>query len=296
MPPFKAIEAFAVAARSLSFTSAAVALHLTVPAVSRRIQALEVELDVLLFERRGRALALTPAGEAYLAQLAPAIDAIRRASDTLRGEARGRALRISLPASLAANWLVPRLPDFQHTHGGIDLELKSMNGHTALDTSEADLAIWPGSGHWPGLRAERLLAMDACPVCSAGFLAAHPHLQGISDLAACPLLGIAGQPEQWAAWLRAAGVDAPAHMRHVFDNFHLLYRAAASGLGVALGVDVIVQPYLDEGQLVRPFTESIRLARAYYVVARCGEWAQPPLATFREWLLAQAGGEMAARA
>jgi LysR family glycine cleavage system transcriptional activator len=175
MPPFKAIEAFVVAARTLSFTEAASRLHLTVPAVSRRIRALETELGVVLFERAHRVLRLTTAGEAYLAHLAPALETIRRASDELRGEPRGRSLTVNLPASLAANWLVPRLRGFHASHSDIEVELRSMNGHTDLG-SEADLAIWPGPGNWPGLRAERLLEMDAYPVCGADFRAGHPEL------------------------------------------------------------------------------------------------------------------------
>ena len=294
MPPFKSIEAFVVAARALSFTEAASRLHLTVPAVSRRIQVLETELGVALFERTHRALQLTAAGEAYLTHLAPALETIRRASDGLRDEARGRSLTVSLPASLAANWLVPRLPGFHASHRDVQVELRSMNGHDDLDSSDADLAIWPGPGNWSGLRTERLLDMDAYPVCGADFLARHPELGGAGDLTACPLLGIAGQPEQWPAWLRGAGVAGAARIEQAFDNYHLLYRAAETGLGVALGVDVIVRPYLEQGQLVRPFDVSVKLSKGFYLVCRGSDWTQRPVSTFREWLMAQARGDGAA--
>ncbi len=289
MPPFKSIEAFVAAARLLSFTQAAAMLHLTVPAISRRVRALELDLGVALFWRTHRALELTEAGQAYLTRLAPAIDTIRRASEGLRGGAHGNSLTVSVPASLAANWLVARLPAFQAAHRDIDVELRSMNGHGDLDGSEADLAIWPGTGDWEGLRAERLLDMDAYPVCSADFLDAHPALRHMRDLAACPLLGIAGQQEAWNAWLQAAGIADRPQIRSAFDNFHLLYRAAASGLGVALGVDVIVRPYLEQGLLVRPFDVSFKLMKGYYVVCRSDDWMQPPISVFRQWLTEQAG-------
>jgi LysR family transcriptional regulator, glycine cleavage system transcriptional activator len=289
MPPFKSIEAFVVAARALSFTEAASALHLTVPAVSRRIQNLETELGVPLFHRKHRGLQLTDAGASYLSRLAPAIETIRHASDRIRGQSHGHSLKVSLPASLAANWLVPRLRGFHAEHGGIQIELQSMNGCADLDASEADLAIWPGTGDWPGLRAQRLLDMDAYPVCGADFLSAGQTLRSPDDLLECPLLGIAGQEDSWPEWLRAAGVAGPARVQQVFDNFHLLYRAATSGLGVALGVDAIVGPYLEASQLVRPFDVSFRLTKGYYVVCRSGDWTQQPIGTFREWLMTQAG-------
>ena len=290
MPSFKSIEAFVVVARALSFTEAASALHLTVPAVSRRIKNLETELGVSLFHRKPRALQLTEAGESYLSHLAPAIETIRHASDRVRGHSHGHSLKVSLPASLAANWLVPRLPSFHAKHRGIQIELQSMNGCADLDASEADLAVWPGTGDWPGLRAQRLLDMDAYPVCGADFLGAGQPLRSLDDLLQCPLLGIAGQEDFWPEWLRAAGVVGPARVQQVFDNFHLLYQAAASGLGVALGVDVIVGPYLEASQLVRPFDVSFRLAKGYYVVCRSSDWTQRPIGTFRQWLMTQAGG------
>ena len=290
MPSFKSIEAFVVVARALSFTEAASALHLTVPAVSRRIKSLETELGVSLFHRKPRALQLTEAGESYLSHLAPAIETIRHASDRVRGHSHSHSLKVSLPASLAANWLVPRLPSFHAKHRGIQIELQSMNGCADLDASEADLAVWPGTGDWPGLRAQRLLDMDAYPVCGADFLGAGQPLRSLDDLLQCPLLGIAGQEDFWPEWLRAAGVVGPARVQQVFDNFHLLYQAAASGLGVALGVDVIVGPYLEASQLVRPFDVSFRLTKGYYVVCRSSDWTQRPIGTFRQWLMTQAGG------
>jgi LysR family glycine cleavage system transcriptional activator len=116
----------------------------------------------------------------------------------------------------------------------------------------------------------------------------------VNDLVACPLLGVAGQPEQWPAWLRGAGVAGAVRIRQAFDNFHLLYRAASSGLGVALGVDVIVRPYLEQGQVVRPFDVSVRLSKGYYVVCRGSDWTRHPVSIFREWLMAQARDEIGA--
>ena len=59
LPPLGAIEAFAAAARTQSFTEAARELNLTTSAVSRRIAALEAQLGVRLFHRLNRALHLT---------------------------------------------------------------------------------------------------------------------------------------------------------------------------------------------------------------------------------------------
>src|SRR5207237_2850435 len=116
------------------------------------------------------------------------------------------------------------------------------------------------------VRTSRFLDVDAYPVCSADFLAANAGLKSAAELASFPLLDIAGQQDLWSEWLRAAGVTVPARISHVFDNLHLLYRAAGSGLGVALGIDVVVEPYLEQGQLIRPFETCFKLTKGDYTV------------------------------
>ncbi len=299
MPPFKSSEAFVVAARALSFTEAASTLNITVPAVSRRIQTLESDLGVPLFQRKHRALALTSAGESYFSNLEPAIDCIRRASHRVRSGGRSRSVKISLPASLAANWLLPRLHHFHDAHGGVHVELESNNEYSELESAgehmelaegEADLVIRFCSGNWPGLHSARLFDLEAFPVFSPSFLM-RDNACRLEELGALPLLGIKARPELWPEWFHSAGLPHPARIDQEFDNAHLLYRAAACGLGIALGVDVLVQPYLDDGQLVRPFNLQFRLSNSYYVVCRSADLSRRPVSTFRDWLLAQAAGE-----
>ena len=70
--PLGPIEAFVVVARSASLAQAAVTMGLTVPALSRRIQLLEAELGVRLFQRLPRGVRLTEPGATYFAALSPA--------------------------------------------------------------------------------------------------------------------------------------------------------------------------------------------------------------------------------
>lgn len=294
MPPFKSIEAFVVAARALSFTGAASTLNITVPAVSRRIQALETDLGLPLFERRHRKLSLTEAGRNYCATLGPALDAIRRASHEVRANTRPRLVKVSLPASLAAHWLVPRLSGFYRRHRGIRVELDSSGqaelekaGHdAALARGEADIAIGLGHDSKPGLRSARLLDPEMFAVCGPSFLADHA-LASADALAEAPLLGLKGQPDLWGHWFRRAGLTGTPNIDHEFDDMRLLYRAAACDLGVALGVDVLVKPYLESRQLVRPFPSRFKLNDSYYVMWRAADTARRPAALFRDWLIGQ---------
>ena len=87
--PLRSIEAFIVVARLLNLTRAAAEMGLTVPALSRRIGLLEQELGTALFRRLPRGLALTEAGAAYAASLAPAWAAMVSATEAAAPIPRG---------------------------------------------------------------------------------------------------------------------------------------------------------------------------------------------------------------
>src|SRR3712207_4177510 len=74
LPPLDLLQAFAAAARHLSFTRAAGERALTQTAMSRQIKALEDDLGVLLFTRGRRGLQLTREGERLNAVVAEALD------------------------------------------------------------------------------------------------------------------------------------------------------------------------------------------------------------------------------
>eukprot|EP01035_Chromulina_nebulosa_P000470 gene470-659_t len=83
-PPLNAVRAFAAAARHLSFTRAALELHVTHSAVSRQIKSLEEFLGVELFERRIRQVALTAEGQQFFAEVEPALAQIGAAARALQ--------------------------------------------------------------------------------------------------------------------------------------------------------------------------------------------------------------------
>jgi LysR family glycine cleavage system transcriptional activator len=83
LPPLNALRAFEAAARHLSFKRAAAELHVSPAAISHQVKALEDYLEVQLFERRNRGLALTDIaraayqGERWHQSLADGVDAMR---------------------------------------------------------------------------------------------------------------------------------------------------------------------------------------------------------------------------
>src|ERR1700744_5950922 len=104
--PLKSIEAFVAVARAGSLAQAALSLHLTVPALSRRIALLETELGTRLFDRQPRGLALTSTRRDYFAPLDPAWQTMAQATEIVRHRAQRGGLSVSVMPSFAANWLM----------------------------------------------------------------------------------------------------------------------------------------------------------------------------------------------
>lgn len=272
-----------VVARCESLAAAALAMGLTVPALSRRIRQLEAELGVALFRRLPRGLALTEAGAAYFAALAPAWENMRAATEAARDGARRDAITLSVIPSFAASWLVPRLPRFQARHRpAVALRTEAAVVDLAA-RRELDCAIRLGKGPWPGLVGEVLLPALAFPVAQPGQAAPRDA----HALRRTPLIGTDHQLAFWGEWFAAQGIaEAPAAYRS-FDNLLVAYEAAAAGMGIALGLDAVVRPFLESGRLVQ-LAPAVRLPRSFHLLRRREAPAPRGFGVFREWLLDEA--------
>jgi LysR family glycine cleavage system transcriptional activator len=289
IPPFKSIEAFVVASQSLSFTSAAALLHITVPAVSRRIQALETELGATLFQRTHRVLTLTPMGAEYFKQLSPAIEHIRQASEQVRSRPVRNVVRIGVRPAFATSWLFPRIGSFLAQHKGVQIEYETSKQKMDLDNEDIDLAIRFGNGSWPGMQVERLLDVTAFPVCSPALPGAKAWSASAREALKHPLLGSTQEADLWPGWLRAAGIGPPASAQVItFDGLQLSYEAALNGLGIAMGLDVCTDAYLRQGRLLQPFAATYKPAKRVYVVCRLRDRDRLVIRALTDWLMGEA--------
>jgi DNA-binding transcriptional LysR family regulator len=121
------VSAFLAIAQLGRFTRAASSLHISQPAISRRILLLERELGAPLFERVPRGVILTDAGHAFLphaeALLASQHDGIE-AVNALRGRSQG-AVTLALVGTLASTVLTERLRCFRDAHPAVDLRIRT---------------------------------------------------------------------------------------------------------------------------------------------------------------------------
>ena len=143
---FAALKAFVAVAETGSFSVAAERLFLTQPAVSKRIAALESELDARLFDRIGRTVTLTEGGTALLPRaqklLVELEDSIRAIS-SLSGEVRG-TLRFATSHHIGLHRLPPTLKRFTQMYPQVRLDIRFMDSEAAcvaVEHGELELGI-----------------------------------------------------------------------------------------------------------------------------------------------------------
>ena len=135
---------FHAVAEAGSFTSATVVLNISKSAISRQIQSLEEDLNVKLFERHARGLALTENGE-YVYKTAREVISKLKEVETSLGDKKNKPtgkLTVSTVVSFGTTWLTPRIQEFMQLNPEIEIELIFDDKELDLSTRQADIGIF----------------------------------------------------------------------------------------------------------------------------------------------------------
>ena len=264
--PLRAIGVFHAAARLGSVAKAAAELGVTPSAVSQQIHSLELLLGASLFNKVGRRIKLTEAGERYFDSIAGGLEQIVEATERIRGFRAVTLLTIRATPTLSSKWLLPRLASFIDAHPHIDVRLDGTSEPTDFAREDVDVEIRHGAGGWPGLFVEGIAEECFVPVCARGYAA--PASMEAATLLRHRLIHSVKAQMQWPAWFKAVGVPTERRWRRVlFDRSHMAIDAAASGLGIALESDLMMWRELRDGALVCPVVAppDIRLTTQWLV-------------------------------
>ncbi len=228
---------------------AAEELCVTHGAVSRHVRALEAEFGFPLFHRTGRAIKPTEEGARLAAILN---DGFAMIADGLRQLQPGPII-VSCAATFMTRWLIPRLGGFKAAHPTIEIRLSA--GLGPVDMAREGISIVlrnDGIVPPPGVVVDPLIREWIGPVCSPEYARAK-DFRTVDDLYKLPLMATKTRPDAWEDWHKSFGRAAPHPEAHEeYDEFYLLFQAAACGLGVAIGLAYLVEDDLKSGRLIAP--------------------------------------------
>lgn len=284
---------FEAVARHSHVTRAAAELHIAQPALSKQISQLEQELGVALFDRVGRNVRLTEAGEALLPHaraVMAQVEAGRAEMAERIGLRKGRAT-VGTPPTVGTQLLPPVLAAFNRRYPGIELRLHEAGVQTLLDLLESgltDMAVVTLPVEHEQLTVVPLFSEELVVVVWQGHPLAERGEVAIGELRGEPWVL---SPENYE--LREATLSACAAAgftpRVALDGGETdaVVRFVAAGIGIALVPRLAVQGATGVAPL---HVTDQQLSRTLGVVWRGDRPASPAARAMREFLVEQLGG------
>jgi DNA-binding transcriptional LysR family regulator len=251
------VRVFLAIARAGQLAGAAGRLGLDVSTVSRRLDRLEADLGVHLFDRTREGTVPTAAAESMLpaaedmeralAQFATAVDSIETVAEG--------SVRLTAPPGVADAFVAPLLAIFQQRFPKVSVELDASIGYADLTRREADLALRATRPRSGDLVAVRLVQTRSIPMTSPAYAAELGKLRRWSDA-------------RWITWSAdlmhiPTGRWMTEHLRGitpVLRTSHFGSQLAAAGAGV--GVTLASEPFSQVRPLV-PVTIARSLADSW---------------------------------
>lgn len=284
LPPLSSLRAFEAAARLGGFSAAARALNVTHAAIAQQVRALEEHLGTSLIQREGRGMALTADGRRLASALNDGFGQIAGVLASLRAEDGERPVRVTLTASFASQWLMPRLRDFWTQHPDIALTFHPEQRLVDLRREGMDVGIRYGQGQWPGVEAS-FLTSARLVIAGAPELFPNGKIPGKAQLGEMEWIITANSPET-EELLNCVGIKPETISKTEFPNDELSIAAARQGLGLIVESLALIEEDIREGRLIVALDSDDSTA-AYYLVVPPGP-QRAAVRAFVKWLKAVA--------
>lgn len=280
-----ALATFLAVHREHGFSSAARVLHRTQPAISRRIQLLEQELGVPLFERTAAGIVLSQAGRTLLPHAERTLAALRDAEAAMRALTAGSAgpVALAIVGTLAGPDLTAVLRRFAADCPGADLALRTARSAEVSELvrlGEATIGLRFERDRSPDLHCEALGSEPLLVVCAGDHPLAGRTVDGLAVL----------RDARWLAFPEIPGQReiAAAHVFGLFlvlglgevawtpvDSLTAQKRLVEAGLGLALMPRSSVREELAAGTLATIAAPDLTAGVPVYAVTRQGGYLSP---------------------
>ena len=187
------LESFIQVARLGSFSAAAQQLHISQPAMSKRIQSLEHHLEVTLFDRLGKRVRLTPAGELLVVKATAMLDLSKDMERDVGNLAQTVSGRLSMATShhIGLHRLAPVLQRFTQDYPEVELDIQFEDSeveHNLVRAGDIELAVVTlnpaGEIEQPDLKTETVWEDPLCFVNAKPL----PEVTSLNQLATLPCI------------------------------------------------------------------------------------------------------------
>lgn len=237
------LKAFLETAETGSLSAAARKLGQTQPTLSRQVAAIEQRMGVTLFERVGKAMALTPTGLDLLEHaraMGAAAEALGLAASG-RSQAVGGVVSVSATYGAAAYFLAPIVRKLREKEPAITIEVIASDANSDLLRREADIAIRHVKPDQPDLIARLLREATANFYASEDWVREHGHPRRAEEAAHLPFVG-ADRSGHFLAYLRQHGLPlSEANFSCYADHSMAQWSLVRHGMGIGAMIDEIAR-------------------------------------------------------
>lgn len=226
---------FLAVARCGSLSAAARALSVTQPTVGRRIDQMENELKVKLFERTESGFNLTEAGEAAL-NFVEAMDREAEAAGNCLARFLNRpkeVVRIATTLNLATCWLTEKLAAFKTTNPNVRLAIRVGIQRTDVSRYKADIALRMGNPGDDQLFGRRIGQVNCGLYASQAYAADYGIPESLADLAQHSVIDSEGEIENLPQVTALRDAIEDKEIDFGADNTTVQMAAVRNGLGIA---------------------------------------------------------------
>jgi DNA-binding transcriptional LysR family regulator len=227
-------------------------LGLTPGTISKRVQALEDELAVRLFERTTRSIRITDEGATFLIHVERILHELEAARGLMAdaiGTPRGR-LKIAATNGLGQQYLAPAIVTFLGQYPEIDITLDMTDRPVNLQEDGYDLAIHAGPLADSTTMSKRLAPDSQVLVATPSYLETRGRPQLPDDLAHHQCLAL-GDATQWSFVSGGVETQVRVSARFKSDDGDILLIAALRGYGILRTTELQVRDKLRTGELQR---------------------------------------------
>jgi DNA-binding transcriptional LysR family regulator len=287
------ITLFCLIKEQQSISKAARRALLSQPTVSQHLKTLERELGVALFDRIGRRVVPTQAGEIFYGfakQIVRSLDEAHKALDEYLDLVRGELWIAG--STIPAHYLLPALlGKFCETYPGVRPHLQIGDSQEVIDKVRSftvELGFVGARLDCPGLSFRPFAEDEIVMVVAAEHPLAGQASVSVDRLPELPFLARepgSGTQRSWENALTQAGVDIDAlNIVAEFGSTEAMVRAARAGLGVGIVSMHAVAEDLQLGRLVRLSLAGHRFHRTFYQVHHSGRALSAPARIFSSFV------------